>query len=334
MRELFETVEKWQGEGHRLALATVVAARRSSPRPVGSTMVVRQDGEVWGSVSGGCVETAVIEASIDTALTDMAVRLEFGTVEPGQLFEVGLSCGGEISVFVERCPSQVPQSREAWCRASELSEQGVGFVWSTSLVALPRHAVLPVTEIGSWPKDVRSAYERRHSEIVQQQGESVFLKVCRPKERLIIVGGVHVAIALVSFARQLGFETVVIEPREAFASMDRFPEPPDQLLTDWPSSVMDAVGIHDDTFVVMLTHDPKIDDDALRTALRSPARYIGALGGKSTHGQRRERLLGEGFREEDLDRIHGPVGLDIGALTPEEIALSILAEIVKVRRAP
>jgi xanthine dehydrogenase accessory factor len=163
------------------------------------------------------------------------------------------------------------------------------------------------------------------------EGEvEIFFDVHRPAPRLVIIGGVHIASDLINFAKPLGFRTYVVDPRTAFASPERFPHA-DHLVQEWPDEALSEIGLNSDTSVVVVTHDPKLDDPALMIALPSPAEYVGALGSPKTHAQRVERLLAEGLTQEQVDRLHAPIGLDLGGRTPAEIALSIMAEIVAVR---
>jgi xanthine dehydrogenase accessory factor len=179
---------------------------------------------------------------------------------------------------------------------------------------------------------IEQASRERKSTELDAEGRRYFIHVLPTRERLIIVGAVHIAIPLVKFAKELGFETVVIDPRPALASAERFATEPDSMIAQWPEQALSGVEITPETYTVVLTHDPKIDDVALEAFLRSPAAYIGALGSRVTQEKRRKYLREKGFSDEDLARIHGPVGLNIGARSPEEIALSIAAEIVQVRR--
>lgn len=163
------------------------------------------------------------------------------------------------------------------------------------------------------------------------EGEvEIFFDVHRPAPRLVIIGGVHIASDLINFAKPLGFRTYVVDPRTAFASPERFPHA-DHLVQEWPDEALSEIGLNSDTSVVVVTHDPKLDDPALMIALPSPAEYVGALGSPKTHAQRVERLLAEGLTQEQVDRLHAPIGLDLGGRTPAEIALSIMAQIVAVR---
>jgi xanthine dehydrogenase accessory factor len=158
----------------------------------------------------------------------------------------------------------------------------------------------------------------------------VFMEVIAPPPTLIAVGGVHITVALMSLAKTLGYRTVVVDPRSAFGNEERFPNV-DQLIALWPDEAFQKINITRSTAIAMLTHDPKLDDPALKIALPSPAFYVGALGSKTTQSKRRQRLLDDGLNDAQLNRLHGPIGLEIGAVTPEEIAMSIMAEIVAAR---
>ncbi len=284
-------------EDQRIAIAIVVETWGSSPRPVGSMMAVTQDGRIAGSVSGGCVEGAVIETALRVIESGAAEELEFKELSPEDVWAVGLSCGGRIKVLV------VPASHPAMvgARSKAATRQPFGLRISDTEIK-----IVGVGEGLSYPAP----------------------------ERLLIIGGVHIAVPLLSMARELGFETILIEPRSSFADAARFPVPPDQVFATWPSAILGKeVEVDASTYAVLLTHDPKIDDQALKFLLKSDAAYIGCLGSRTTQAQRRARLAEEGFTEAEVARIHGPVGLAIGAKTPAEIALSIMAEIVQTRRA-
>jgi xanthine dehydrogenase accessory factor len=324
------TLERWLEEGHRFALATVTHTWGSSPRPVGAVMAVREDGAVVGSVSGGCVEGAVMQASLEALKTGQPKELDFGALSDESVWEVGLSCGGRIQVWVD--PD--PVSRGAWPRAMDMVCRDRPSVLVTQFEPLRQWVFEPGVPWEGPPAlapVIGSALAARRSEDVELGGQRFFLHVLPCRERMIIVGAVHIAIPLVRFAKELGFETVIVDPRPALASPDRFPDA-DRIVAEWPSSAFDAIEITGETYAVVLTHDPKIDDTALEILLKSPARYIGALGSRVTQEKRRQFLRAGGFSEDDLARIHGPVGLSIGAKSPEEIALSIAAEIVQVRR--
>lgn len=331
MRDVLPTLQAWIEEGRRFALATVVRTWGSSPRPAGSVMGVREDGLVCGSVSGGCVESAVVEAALAALETGSGKALSFGRISDEDALAVGLSCGGELEVWVE--PNPHLQAPETWLDVICHLSAGEPCVWARTLVPPTSIALTtngPPSE--SSCDEAADALSARESRLVETEGVQAFLHVFPRQEKLIVVGAGHLAIPLVRFAEALGFQTVVVDPRSALANPERFPEPPDRFIADWPDKALPQVGVHEETYAALLTHDPKIDDQALEILLRSPARYIGALGSKSTHAKRLERLASRGFTESELARIQGPIGLPLGARTAEEIALSIAAQIVQVRR--
>jgi xanthine dehydrogenase accessory factor len=353
VQDLFTTLREWADAGHRAVIATVIDTWGSSPRPVGSIMAVRDDGLVFGSVSGGCVEGAVIEEAQRVLAGGPPKMLEFKGVDPEEIWRVGLTCGGRIRVLVEAKPERKPSavSRQPsgpateaglWAEAERKTGARESYVWVSVAGADEVKHVL-VDPSGRWLSPdpdaaklaldgaMRAFAERRSFE-QEAEGQRVFFHLRSRPERLVVVGAVHIAIPLLMFAKSLGFETVLIDPRATFASPARFPEAPDRAFSDWPQEALPKLGLDDETYAVLLSHDPKIDDPALELLLKSQARYVGALGSRTTHAARRERLLASGFSEEDVARIHGPIGLDIGARTPEEIALAIMAEVVKVRR--
>jgi xanthine dehydrogenase accessory factor len=276
-------------------------------------MAVREDGVFAGSVSGGCVEGAVIAAALD-ALHDGRLRsLAFGGEPDASLWQIGLSCGGSIQVWVDPTP----------------------FPWDDILRLLKSDEPFAlVTREDDGAKAVRVESPEPVSAMAELDGRRHFVQAFPRRERLIVVGAVHISIPLVKLAKDLGFETIVIDPRATFADEERYEVRPDRLIAKWPNEALDPRMLTEQTYAAVLTHDPKIDDQALELLLQSPVRYIGALGSRSTHAERRDRLANAGLQPATLDRIHGPIGLGIGARTTEEIALSIMAEIVQVRRAP
>lgn len=323
MRDVLPTLLEWKNDGRRFALATVVRTRGSAPREVGSVMGVREDSAVCGSVSGGCIESAVVTASLEAR---EPMVMEFPQGEGAH--EVSLMCGGQVKVWID----PEPAARPDWEEVVSLVTNNQGCVLATRMepFATTLRRAGEVVCCSALDAACSEAYRSRQSQLSDVAGEEWFLQVLAPKPRLVIVGAVHISRALVSFAKTLGFETIVIDPRTAYAQFD---DDPDVLTNAWPQDALDGVTLDDDTFAVALTHDPKIDDAAIEILLRSGARYVGALGSKTTQEKRKAALREQGMTDEQLARIHGPVGLDIGAETPEEIALAVMAQIVQVRRA-
>jgi xanthine dehydrogenase accessory factor len=315
----------WAQAGRGAALATVVETWGSAPRPTGSQLAVAGDGEMAGSVSGGCVEGAVVAEALD-ALADGRPRLlEFG-VSDAEAFAVGLACGGRIRVLVEPVgvgdgPSLGLLGDLVAARAARrpvvaaVRSEG----WERRLVAGPEDPL--------W-QDARAALVADRSGFAGDW----FLGVHNPPLRMAVIGGVHIAQALVPMARLLGYDVAVIDPRDAFASAARFPDTP--LDHDWPDEALARFGLDGRTAVVTLTHDPKLDDPAIRAALASDVFYIGCLGSPRTHAKRVERLRAAGVEPAALARIHAPVGADIGARSPAEIAVAILAQVTERLRRP
>jgi xanthine dehydrogenase accessory factor len=310
-----ETALDWHRAGRGAALATVVQTWGSAPRRVGAQLVVGGDGRIEGSVSGGCVEGAVIVEALE-ALEDGRHRLlEFG-VSDDDAFAVGLACGGTIRVLVDPVGATMPEDVLAELVAARAAREPVAC--EIDLAAGTRRLVR-----GAHPDRMRmdrSGFE----------GEDLFVAVHNPPLRLIIVGAVHIAQALVPMARIAGYDPVLIDPRDGFADEGRFPG--ERILSDWPDEAVAALGLDARTALVLLTHDPKLDDPALVAALRADVFYIGALGSTRTHAKRVERLTAAGFSEAEIGRIHAPIGLDIGAADPAEIAVSVLAEMTAVLR--
>lgn len=306
----------WHRQGLGAALATVVETWGSAPRRVGAQLAIGGDGRIEGSVSGGCVEGAVIVEALEALEDGEARMLEFG-VSDEDAFAVGLACGGTIRVLVEPVGSVLPEVMLAELVAARASRQALAYVVDTArgTRALMRDA---------YPERMRmdrSGFE--------EDGRT-FVAVHNPPLRLIVVGAVHIAQALVPMARIAGYDPVVIDPREAFASDARFPG--ETILHDWPDEAVAKLGLDARTALVLLTHDPKLDDPALEAALAADVFYIGALGSTRTHAKRVARMQEAGFTEAQVGRIHGPVGLDIGAAGPAEIAVAILAQMTAVLR--
>lgn len=338
MQEIWPQLRDWVEEGTRFATATVVQASRPSPRGIGSVLAVRWDGEAFiGSVSAGCVESEVIEAA-KACMEDGKTRwLSFGP-ENGFPWEVALSCGGKIVVRVEPFAGQTDDQLGVMLasgldrreRALLLSYDGAHCLISEGGIVHKGKSDLPPSLIAAAQAHFRSGGSTE--EIDWGNSKALFRILERPR-RLFVVGAAHIAIHLVSFARVLGYETVVIDPRDAYARRERFPNPPDALICQWPEEALKGFQIVPSDAVAAMTHDPKIDDQALSIFMSSPAEYIGALGSRKSHKARLRRMSKLGLDKEALGRIHGPIGLDIHSETPSEIALSVMSEIVQCRNA-
>ena len=306
------------------ALATVVATRKSSPRPVGSKLVITEDGKLEGSVSGGCVESDVFVAAQEVMDTGVPRLLTYGITDDMAL-NVGLPCGGEIDVFVE--PLRV-----------RVAESDAREVQLTVIAGEPLGAKLVVREDGTTEGDgppelaalAADALRRGRSHTLEQDGRTVFADVSGPPPRLFVYGAVDTAESLCAAAKLLGWSTVVADARGRFATPDRVPSA-DELLVAWPEEALAQQPPDTATAIFVLTHDDKFDLPMLQAAVKSDAFYVGALGSRRNQERRRELLREAGLTDEELERISGPSGLDIGAESPAETAISMLAEALAVR---
>jgi xanthine dehydrogenase accessory factor len=330
MRAIVEQIEHWLVTDESIALATVVWAEGSSPRPPGSRMGVTASGQMAGSVSGGCVEGDVLRQAQDVLAGEAPRCLRYSAVnEDG--WEVGLACGGTIEVFVEpfaaihRQLLRALQGEEVVALATRLDGGGHLLAWPSGRLSGDRSLAPELMALLAGGLFPSSAAELRR----RPEGD-VFLEVFTRPPTITIVGAVHIAVSLVTMARALGFHVRVVDARRAFATRDRFPDA-DELIVAWPQHALDAEYLRPQDAVVVLTHDPKFDVPALKEALRSPVGYIGLLGSTTTQEERQAALKEGGFSREDLRRIHGPVGLNLGGRQPSEIALAILAEMVAVQ---
>ncbi len=316
-----EIALEWHRTGRKAALATVVETWGSAPRQPGSQLAISGEGQIMGSVSGGCVEGAVVTEALE-AMEDGASRLLSFGVSDETAFAVGLACGGTIRVLVEPVGKALPEDMLADLVAARAAHHPVAY------------AVHPETGARALyrPGQDGSADLRLRSDKAGFEEDGRFIAPHNPPLRLIVVGAVHIAQPLVAMARTCGYAPVLIDPRDTFGAAERFPG--ETVLDDWPDEALAALAPDARTAIVTLTHDPKLDDPAIRFALRSPAFYLGCLGSKKTHASRVARLQGAGYSEAEIARIHAPVGLDIGAKTPAEIALSVLAQITQVLRRP
>ncbi|MCX7888443.1 MAG: XdhC family protein [Rhodobacteraceae bacterium] len=311
-----EIALRWHRDGRGAAIATVIETWGSAPRQVGGQLAVSGMGEMMGSVSGGCVEGAVVEEA-RAALADGESRVLTYGVSDEDAFAVGLACGGTIRVLVEPVG---PGLTEA------LLEDLV-------TARARREAVAYVVNLRTWERNLAprgpALEERFRADRSGIDGDE-FVAIHNPPLRLVVVGAVHIAQPLLRMARDCGYDPLLIDPRQAFAAEGRFPG--ETVLDEWPDEAMARTGLDARTAVVTLTHDPKLDDPAIRAALESDCFYLGCLGSPRTHARRLARLAEAGLTPAQLERIHAPVGLDIGAKSPAEIAVSIMAEVTRVLR--
>ncbi len=333
---IFLQLSEWQEQGIPAALATVVKVYGSAPRPLGAKMAVSAEGAMVGSVSGGCVESAVVQQALAVIDEDRPRLVPFG-IGDDWAQSVGLACGGQIEVFISpwHGPLLSWDGVQTLATATVLSGPQVGAraqqnsageqaneIHDPQLAAAARQAMQAALA------DLQS---RRLTIDTAQGPVELFVEALAPKPHLIIIGAVHIAQTLVEFARRLGFLTTVIDPRPAFATPQRFPHA-DRLLCQWPQDALPHLNLQANAYVVVISHDDKLDLPALAYACRHRPRYIGAMGSRRTMAQRLQALRDEGLSEEELQPIKNPIGLPIGAATPAEIALAIMAEVVAVWR--
>ena len=345
MRDVLPELERWHREGKPIAIASVISIVGSAPRGVGATLALTAAGDIAGSVSGGCVEPAVIEVGLKTLRTGQPKILSYGITEEQNVEQIGLSCGGQIEVFVERLANLEPlaaalKAQQPIVRAVVISAPEEDGATPGASMLVPEQGEL-VGSSGDIALDAAVAAKARD---LLREGESamatveiaekaaqIFFAVYPPEPTLVIVGAGHITIPLTRLAKMLDYRVTVIDPREAFATRERIPDA-DDLLLEWPDEALAHLPVSSATAVAVLTHDDKFDVPALKAALNSPASYVGAIGSRGTRERRDRRLREAGVTDEQIGRIHGPIGINIGAQTPEEIALAILAQIVAVRR--
>ncbi|AXQ95022.1 XdhC family protein [Cereibacter azotoformans] len=310
-----ETALDWHRAGRGAVLATVIETWGSAPRPAGSQLVVAGDGAMMGSVSGGCVEGAVI-AEAAAARADGRSRLMTFGVSDDEAFAVGLACGGTIRVLVEPIGTALPEALLADLVAARAARRPI------ALLVHPESGAHRL----AGPEEARVATRLRADRSGLEE-DGWFIGIHNPPLRMVVVGAVHIAQPLLAMARIAGFEPTLIDPRSAFGSAARFPG--ETILEDWPDEALARLEPDARTAVVTLTHDPKLDDPAILATFATPAFYLGCLGSPRTHARRLDRLREAGVSEDQIARIHAPVGLDIGARSPAEIAVSILAQITE-----
>jgi len=319
-----DVARRWLDEFGRVTLATVVSTWGSSPVPVGGQLVVAPRERFDGSVSGGCVEVDVISEAADVMVTGHSKLLEFGVADE-TAWRSGLPCGGTMKVFLERLEGISDVAYLDAILAARRSRTTLAVV--TNLSTGVRRIFNTASAI---PAELAEGMGSGESRLIELGEGEIFLHMLNPPMRIVIAGATHIGQVLSDLAKRIGYDVVIVDSRSAFATQERFATTP--TLTDWPDVSFRALGLDARSAVVALTHAAHLDDEALGEAMRSNCLYIGALGSKKTQAKRLERLRAAGFTDDELARIHAPVGLAIGAKGPAEIALAVLAEIVKVAR--
>jgi xanthine dehydrogenase accessory factor len=328
---VLDAASRWLEKDRKLALATVTETWGSAPQPRGSQLLIDSEGNFLGSVSGGCVEGAVVTEAARVIETGSPKELEFG-VSDEMAWEVGLACGGTIRVWVEPLGADggVTDKQLTGLNKARSARAPVALLTRLDGSGSDLIAIDQIKAQGLLAPDFADAFASDQSRVVEADGARAFLNVFNPALRMVIIGAVHIAQYLAPMAELAGYDVTIIDPREAFASKERFPTA--WVHADWPDEVLPGLGLDKRSALVLLTHDPKIDDAALEVALKTDCLYIGALGSRKTHGRRVERLTEAGFSKADIGRIHGPIGLNIGARGPNEIAVAILSQVTAVVR--
>jgi len=329
LHEVLDAAADWYRQGEPFALVHVVRVFGSAPRRPGVAMAVATSGEVVGSVSGGCIEGAVYEECLAVLESQQGATHTYG-VSDDDAFAVGLTCGGDIDVYIEPVDRERHPAFLDVVRGVRVGEP-VALVTVVRGESLGEHAVVTPAGTAGQPSLVelaRSMLERGETGLV---GDDVFVESFPAPARLIVFGATDFARALVSSAKLLGFHVTICDARPVFATRTRFPDA-DEVVVDQPYRYLQGTTVDSRTVLCVLTHDPKFDVPLLEVALRSPVGYIGALGSRRTHDDRLARLRAAGMSDDELGRLRSPIGLDLGASTPQETAISILAEVIATRR--
>lgn len=322
--DVLRDASRWLGSEGSVALATVIATWGSAPVPVGGQMAIAPDGRFQGSVSGGCIENDVILEAAEVLGSGRPKALEFG-VSDETAWRAGLPCGGRIKILVERFDPIDGAPLLAGMIAARESRQGLVV---RTRIADGRREVFRARNDA--PEDIRARFSSGESALVTRADGEAFVHAIVPPARVIVVGAGHIGQILAQLVRIAGYELIVIDPRDAYASPERFGDT--RLVTEWPQDALPRIGLDPFTAVVALAHVGHIDDEALKLALRSDCLYVGALGSRRNHAKRVERLQAAGLSVAEIGRLHAPIGLDIGAQSPPEIAISIMAEIIAAVR--
>jgi xanthine dehydrogenase accessory factor len=314
----------WLARDGRVAIATVIDTWGSAPVPVGGQMAISADGNFQGSVSGGCIEGEVIVESGEALADGKPRTLTFGVADE-TAWRAGLPCGGQVRVLVERL-SKEDGGADLLDRAVSARDGRRGLVVKTNLADSSR--TIYERDDAGLPDDIANRFKSAKSQLIEGPDGAVFVHAMVPPARIVAIGATHIAQVLAQIAALAGYEVIVVDPRTAFADPTRFGAPDAKLIAEWPQDALPKLGLDPYTAVLTLAHVAHIDDEALKLAVRADCLYVSALGSSRNHAKRRERLLAAGITEAELARIKSPIGLDIGAQTPAEIAVSIMAEVI------
>jgi xanthine dehydrogenase accessory factor len=324
VRDILETLERWAADGTPVAIATVVDTERSAPRQPGAALAVSEGGDVAGSVTGGCVEPAVYGEAREV-LAGGDPRLKTYGIADEEAFEVGLPCGGTVHIFVDRLdPELVAPIAEAVREERPIALE----IRITGEDAGAKRLVGPDDD-----GPAAQLLARGETGIVDTPEGQLFVSSFAPRPAMYVFGAVDHAAAVAEIGRFLGFRVTICDARAKFVTRERFPDV-DELVVEWPDKFLGNAPVDERTAICVLTHDHKFDVPALKVALETPAGYIGAMGARRTNEDRAERLRAEGVTQDELARIHAPIGLRIGSRTPQEVAVAVAAEIVQVMSSP
>ncbi len=328
MRDVLPTLERWVADGRKVAVATVVERQGSAPRDPGASMAVNDMGEVAGSVTGGCVEPAVIREAHEVLDGGPARLVRYGIADDEAL-DVGLSCGGTVAILVFALDASLVQP----IAEAVAGDRPVALAIPLGERIGEQRLVSPEGREDAISTAARALLEVGDSAVVQTEaGELVFVESFAPRPRMYVFGAVDHASALVKIGKFLGYRVSVCDARGLFVTKERFPDA-DELIVDWPDRFLERSPVDARTAICVLTHDTKFDVPALKAALRTNAGYIGAMGNQRTRDERRERLLAVGVGDADMARVHAPIGLSIGGRTPEEVAVAIAGQLIESQSA-
>lgn len=345
MRDVITEIKTWRETGKPIAIATNVKRQGMSLRPLGAKMAVTNEMEIAGSVTGGCLEGAVYEEAQKVITSRQPKLLHYGVSGDQKPWDIGLTCGNSLDIFIESLDSPAWKSllpavltcmdnNQLFAIATIISGQGLGnkmIIWPNGQIKGSLGNETLDQEVFTWSTDQLTDQETASAEfLVADEKVEVFLDVLIPDSQLIIIGAGHIAIPLVGLGKAMGYHTIVIDPREAFATRERFPDV-DELVIEWPSTALAKMNLNESCYVAVISHDEKLDNPALAVALAHNTRYVGVLGTRKNIPQRLSTLRDMGVKEEQLNKLHAPIGLSLGAILPEEIALSILSEMVLVK---